>query len=257
MAMKIDYNNFVVVIVSYFSYGWTQQCIDSLLRFFPECRILAIDNNPSEHDSDQRAKSFKNLKSFWPYGNKKKIDLKWSQFCEEERKWLHSHPNIITTLQTPIRFRHGEALNLAVKYCVENKIPRVVLIEPDCTISGPHWLQNLLQSLDEGYWMASGKWVNGCLHPCPSAWVVEHAKNVNFQCIRRTKDIHDDFFDKHFNLQNKEQKEEFVNKYPIWDTAIKAWYEFAKIGRTKYVRPTGFCHYWGKSSRSDYRIKLL
>ena len=252
----IDYNDFIVVIVSYFSYGWTQQCVDSLLNFFPECRILAVDNNPSKYDQPMRASSFRNSRSVWPYNTKKKIILNWGQFCELEREWINSHTNI-ATIQTPLRFSHGQSLNLATRYCAKEKIKKMVLIEPDCTIYGTAWLHNLLGALDQGYWMASGRMNNKWLHPCPSAWLVDSLKQVSFNCVDKGADIYDDFFDKYFGFENQNEKMNFVRKYPGWDTGVKAWYEFAKLGRAKHVGNNGLKHHCGKSSRADFRIRFL
>lgn len=253
MKPDLDYEDFIICIISYFSYGWTQTCLTSLFQYFPKCKVLAIDNNPSKNDSAQRKKTFQNIKSHWPYQSKKKIKLSWNKFCELEKDWLNSHSYITKVIETPVKLNHGSCINLAVNYCVENKIKKIVLIEPDCVVIGKSWLYNLLKVLDEGFWMSSGtfklynKQKSKILHPCPSAWVVEHASKVSFEPVRIQEDASDDFF---YKCPNK--KSLF-----FWDTGLKASYEFAKLGRAKFVETNDFKHYWGKSSRSDYRITLL
>lgn len=250
----LDYDDFVVCVISYFSYGWTQQCLSSLWKYFPKCRVLAIDNNPSKDDSYERGKTFQNVKSHWPYQSDKKIKLNWGKFCELEKDWLYSQSNIIKVIETPIKLSHGSCINLAVQHCVENKIKKIVLIEPDCVIYGKSWLHNLLKPLEEGFWMSSGtlklhgKQKSKILHPCPSAWIIEHTKTLNFQSSWANEDI---------NLKKQLDKKTNKDKLFFWDTGLKASYEFSKIGRAKFVEANDIKHYWGKSSRSDYRIMML
>lgn len=106
--------------------------------------------------------------------------------------------------------------------------------------------------------MASAQNMHGTLHPCPSAWAVKHASKISFDNIPKTKeDLNKIFFNEYFKKQTMEQKLQFLEKEQLWDTGIKAWHEFAKVGRAKYVKIDDFHHYWNKSWRSDHRIPMI
>jgi hypothetical protein len=255
--MKLNYDDFVVVIVSYFSYGWTQQCLNSLFQYSPDCKVLAVDNNPSASDDVFRKQSFTHAQRSREYSvTRNKLYVKYDKFCDLESEWLNSHSNI-TAIKTPFNMNHGEAIDLAIDYCFQTKIKKILLIEPDCRILGCDWMHSLLWPLDNGLWMTSGNSVHKSLHPCPSAWIVDQAKKISFKPVEKAGDIDDNFFDNYFKFKSLKCKINFLSRYSYWDTGMKIWYEFQKQNRAKLVLIKDFVHYFGKSSRPDYRIMML
>jgi GT2 family glycosyltransferase len=234
--------------VSYFSYGWTQECLNSIFKFIPDCKILLIDNNPSKFDDINRKKSFANC-----LDSKDKI-LRSHNLCELERKWFSSKSNIIV-LKTEKRLDHGRAINLAAKWCWDNDIPIMIHLEPDCVITGKIWIENLLNALDNNYWMASGhQYPDGSLHITPSAWLIKKSFQLNFDWAMKNKDLEDPIYPVVCDVSKTEGWHRIG-----WDVGFKAWFEIAKLNKAKHIDAPDFIHFWGKSSQlfCVSHIKLL
>ena len=236
MINKSD--NFIICLVSYFSYGWTQNCIKMLLRHVPNAHILVIDNNPSKLDSNKRMQSFIDCKDARQKNITKKI-----VGCEIERTWIKEHKNIYSIL-TPEKLNHGHAIDMAMKYAHKNRYKTLIHIEPDCVILGSIWLRNLLSSIEEGFWMAGGCQLKaGHLHPTPTAWNIEKTYQMSFLFQRIKEERNDpDFACLYYPSDCIVFWQEF------WDTGVKAWYECAKLGKAHKCQAPDFQHLWAKSS---------
>lgn len=231
---------FVVTLVSYFSYGQTQICINSLRKYCPDCFLLIVDNNPSTKDSPERKRSYFNSYDSHPIGNKLSI----SHLCDLEKQWIRSldHAHVI---ETPYRMDHGLAIDLAMQWCRSHLVEFMVHIEPDCTIYGPHWLNSLLNTMQFGIWMASGCIVeSGALHPTPSIWSVRNTHKLSFKVVKKDNDLLSPEYAKICNYQRITYD---YHKY-YWDTGMKSWYECAKLNKAKYIHVNGLHHTWRSSS---------
>jgi len=238
----------VILLVSYYSYGWTKKCLESLFYFFPEHPVLIVDNTPCITDSEYRKNSYKNRLC------SKNYPLTYDKIFEVERKWFKSKKNI-QVIQTPHYLFHGNAVNFALKWCYFNEIKTAVHIEPDCLVGGKNWLENLLKAIDEGYWMAGGcRLEDGVLHPTPTIWLVYKCFWLDFEPVCKNNDI----FHPRYHLVCDDYKILPSNfdgwRKNNWDTGMKAWFEMAKIGKAKHVNTHDFLHIWGSSSTKNFRI---
>lgn len=246
---KREINPSVLInLTSYYSYGWTKNCLLLLRKYLPASCVIVIDNNPSIDDDENRLKSFSN----YPWNSiAHPVQNNSLSFFEAERKWLKTLKNT-AVVQTKLRLFHGEAMNLALDYAFYNRFDILVHIEPDCIITGPKWFYNLLEPIKNGAWMSSGvKLPDGSLHPCPSAWFVSKVRQHTFKHIYKGSD----FFEPQFPfLVDVEKSYEFEQIW--WDTSKKAWYECAKNNKAVHVETPDFQHLWAKSSSAFNLIKI-
>ena len=236
----------IIILVSYFSYRKIRSCLNSLFYFFPNCNVLIIDNNQSKFDNEFRKKSFVGAKSY------DRI-LRWSIECEKERDWLKSYSNI-KTIQTPERLNHGDAINMALRWCLKNHIGRMIHIEPDCTVLGRNWLYNLNAAIDSGYWVAGGvRCACGSLHITPTMWDIRKKNDLDFMVKKKyLASINIDICDSSKNIEwNK------IGKDYKWDTGQKAWYDCAVMNKAIQVDCSDFVHHWKQSSFSTQQSKLI
>jgi hypothetical protein len=130
----------------------------------------------------------------------------------------------------------------------------VILLEPDCLVSGAVWRHNLLKALDQGAWMAGGfRQKHGPIHITPSAWLVNEVR-ASFRAWqwRAPDEAHPRFRE----LVDLAILEENFGKHlwrswaEHWDAGQKPWFEAAVRDRTALVEMPGFHHFWlGSSAR--------
>jgi hypothetical protein len=232
----------IIILISYFSHRKIRSCLNSLFNFFPNYSVLVVDNNPSKFDNEFRKNSFVNAKSY------DRI-LQWSIECERERDWLKSHSNI-QTIQTPERLNHGDAINMALKWCLKNHFGKMVHIEPDCTVFGRNWFYNLNDAIDSGYWVAGGvRCACGSLHITPTMWDIRKKNDLNF--IAQKRDLAS------INIEICDSSKNIGWNKIGWDTGQKAWYDCAKENKAIQVNCSDFVHHWGQSSSSLESNKWL
>ena len=211
------------VMVSFFTYGWTQQCIRCFQKWFPELKIIVIDNNPTSLDQIEN----------WNWkGNPNK---KWKclfKFCLAERDWLKKQSNVI--LLQPDRadnkqFSHGMCVDFAYNWCKKNNIDIMLCVEPDNAFNGVEWFyQSLEPLLDDKCWITARKFNHGrfanstkVAQPCPIMVKVDKIKWSFDQII-----LHQEYY----------------------DFAQMIWHKCREKGNAQYVEDTRkFWHYWGGS----------
>lgn len=229
--------------MSYFSYGWTQNLVRSLNSYIPDCKILVIDNNPSVCDTEERAKSFIDSRN----SIYKNVENSHKSCCIE-RNFLNMFENIVV-LQTPLRYSHGQSLDMAIAYTYENKYKYFVHIEPDCLIKGSQWLNNLLRCVEDGSWMAGVNILPSWhIHLTPSIWNIQKIHNISFQSIAITTEKEDKIFSKIYNINFYNSNKVYDFNKVFFDTGVKAWYECAKNQKTQLCFAPDFEHLWAKSS---------
>lgn len=231
----------MIVTVSHYTYGWIQHGLTSLFRYVPDVPVLVIDNNPSVDDSCHRAKSFQ-----YPYLR----NTAWARhFCEAERAWLESQPNVILQ-RTPHWLQHGAALDQANLWAHDHFVRYLVHIDPDCECYGRKWLDNLLIAMTQGNWLAAGgRYANGCLHLIPAIWNVSEALSTSF-------------LGRHMTQADRREPEFHKNIDPTkgsayWDVGQYFWYKCLKLGKETYVPTPEYHHFWGGSRRPHKSAFLI
>jgi|694.fasta_scaffold12037_8 GT2 family glycosyltransferase len=230
----------LINLTSYYSFGWTKNCIKQIRLYIPNVPILVIDNNPSPEDDEKRRSSFSN----YLYNSRAEPVQNNKMFLfESERRWLHSL-EMVKIIQTPSRLFHGDAINMAMKYAYANYFDILVHVEPDCIISGNRWYKNLLGAINDGAYMSSGAVMpDRSLHPCPSAWSIANTHHYDFMHMLKKMDYCDPQYPFLVDMAKT-----YAFEMTFWDTAKKAWYECAKKNKAQYVELTDFRHLWAKSS---------
>ena len=219
------------VMVSFFTHGWTQQCVRCFQKWFPELKILVVDNNPT----------CKEQMKHWNWGTR--AGKKWNNFfpfCLAERDWLEKQDNVIlikpdrSLLPANQQIRHGKAIDLALSWCKDNEFDIMLCIEPDNFFDKVEWFDALLEPLLEDYWITARNFAGGGLkkavHPCP---LMIKTSKIEFS----------------FNDVKKDRQ--------YYDFAQWVWQKHNEIGRAKLVEieiPVrhkkawkGFRHFWSGS----------
>jgi hypothetical protein len=183
------------VMVSFFTDGWTQQCIRCFQDWFPELKILVVDNNPTSADQ---------IKGWNWCGN---AGQKWKcffKYCLAERDWLEKQSNVI--LLKPDRknnqqITHGKCIDLAADWCKENNFDIMLCVEPDNFFDKVEWFYALLEPLVlEDYWMTGRNYgrnlLSHAVHPCPLMIKVNRIKcececEWSFDHVKKEKQYYD------------------------------------------------------------------
>ena len=147
-----------IIMIIHYTYGWTQQCVESFFSYFPHRKMIVFNNNPFPNQEVNRTRGGTGL------------NPRWDNLCQEETEYVRNHPNI-TVVEVPREFNkrisqlpsHGEVLDFAFDRCQKSGYHSLLHIEPDCKINGNEWLKNMTQNL-------KNKWVVGNGALCPTLW---------------------------------------------------------------------------------------
>ena len=243
--------NILVVLVSYFSYGWTKNCVKLLNSYLEEIDILVVDNNPSIMDSRERAKSFIDSRN----SHYKPVENNVIVKCEYERKWLSNVGNLVS-IQTEKRSTHGTSLNLAMKYAWNQGYRYMVHLEPDCIFTGDKWFLALKKTIDNNWMAGSCIFPTGHIHPTPTIWDVKNTHSLNFEpCI-----FHKDLLEIDYELLYKKVKNynDHQEANMVWfDTGVKAWLDCRIQNKAVVCNAPDFEHLWAKSSSKFQQITTM
>ncbi|HMC90061.1 MAG TPA: hypothetical protein VKI17_10965 [Gemmataceae bacterium] len=230
------------IVVSFRSLHWMRVAIGSYRKFFPEERLLVVDNNPLPGEET------------------------WDSDCETERAWLASHPAVDfvdrrTAEGAWARRSHGAGMDVALSWCRQRGAEVMVHVEPDCLVTGRQWRANLLDAVARGAWMAASERKSyGALHPAPSAWRVDQAW-VSFNGQSIVRDMRHPRFRKLVDLRilRAELRRQGAPRgwLGYWDTAQRAWFQAAVRDRAAQVAAPGFKHYWQGSTQKRLPVPAL
>lgn len=239
----------VATIICFFSNGYTQECVESLRKHFPDMFVLFIDNNPNkvpvipEPISDYERKLVRDTNKF-------------AGACQVEKDWIRSVPNS-TVVETGKWLQHGQAIQLAFDWHIDNGVKRLLHLEPDCFVSGREWLTQLEEPMNSGAWVVWGG-VTGTPdspapdqvrpHLTPSLWQVDKAWRYPYGPVSSLEDETEPWY-KQFALP-------YETNIHVWDTGVKAFLECWKKGKAVSVRLSDFVHYYRRGCMR-YSVKSL
>ncbi len=203
--------NHITSLIVYNNSKWLNTSINSFQFYFPNEKILIVDNNKTEIKLSSR----KNVTYLKYEGESKK---------------------------------HGSVIDFIINWCKNNNIDILVHIEPDCTILGKEWFNNLLNAIYEGYWMAGCCLrVDRSIHITPTAWLTNKVDHT-------------------FMPSSKEEKDEFIDllgfqelrsQYTLWDKVIA---ELLTMHLNEEYKPedlNDLCHLRDKFLKSPKFIFIL
>lgn len=224
---------FLPVVVAFHSLRWMPVVVVSYLRHFPGHMMLVVDNNP---DPGQPG---------------------WDPECDAERRWLRAQPDLLMIRGGRPGGEHGEGVDRAVAWCREAGVDRMLLLEPDCLVSGRRWADALVEAIDRGAWMAgSHRKQYGPIHPAPSLWRVGEI-TTSFAIQGRADDLAHPRFRELFDLDWLVAATAELGTSDWWrdhwDTAQRAWFLAAVEGRAALAPETpDFRHFWCGSSSNRH-----
>jgi len=237
-------------MVSFHTYGWIQQCVESFLRLFPFHHILVVDNNPRQGEGVgevyraddpgfQFHKTYRKDDGSLLLNGKVVNKAEWNVQCEQERSWLQRHPKVIL-IEPPKRLLpHGQAIDFALQWHRSNGVRIMLYFEPDCVIDGSGWYDNLLEPMRHQAWLAhADQYDIGAATVCPSMWRVEKVRHtfdrVPYEEVRLPL----------FKERVHPELSGHVKTWTHWTTGGKNWFEFLKVGKVAKVESPGFRHLW-------------
>lgn len=200
-------------------WDWTRISVGSFREHFPDHPLIVVDHNNNA----------------------------------PEREFILSSGALL--LDNPGKHTHGGGMDHALRWCLDNGHDVMVHFEPDCLITGRKWYDNLLEAIEDGYWMAGTVRIPfGPIHPCPSAWLCK--------TISRSFHVHhkgDDYLHPNYaHVIDNVDLTNWLNRVPPdwthaewydfwvnhWDAGGKNWFEAAVEGRAELVNGDGIHHYW-------------
>ncbi len=231
--------NVMPVLISFFSYGFIQDCIRTFQEYIPNQKLLIIDNNP---DDIRLCKDVR----YFDHEFKGSTD----KYIQAEREWLSNQKNIIIYKHESDRIlSHGEAIDYGNKWCKKNGIDLYLHIESDCLIYGRKWYDDLISTItNDEMWIVSGHFFKASqsLHLTPSIWRVDKA-DQSFAIKKRTQEFHKGvpFFNSFSNWHLKN-----------WDTGALFVADCTAQGKSKLIQTQDFKHLW-KGSLKNHPLKEL
>ena len=215
--------NVAIVVVLFRSEMWTRRLLPQLSAHLPEVPLVFVDNN------------------VW----------------RSEGRYAGQFGSVI---QKRGKASHGSGLDLALESCRSWGHDVMVHVEPDCTVGGRRWYDNLIDSIAAENAMVSGfRKQYGPLHPTPSAWDVGFDWET-FDVTPRGTDVSHPEFKKLFDLevlrfqvahQPRRTRKFFETN---WDTAQRNWFLAARNGRATLVECPDFTHHWFGSKRGPHAL---
>lgn len=211
-------------MVLYWSYGFSQEVASSLWKHIPEAQFLIVANNPLSDDTPQRRESYAQAKDWGNIGDRF-CDNWIDQYCQGEVDWFKERAVVI---KPPHWMHHGTAIDFAVKWMTRNNIRRFVHIEPDCSISGREWYDNLFAQ--EANLVTTNIKNSNIL--TPSLWKVQTVKDLSFEY----KPYRNEIWDENCPFCSK------AVKWGYWDTGFKLCVELLKNHKVNLVKSPDFTH---------------
>ena len=220
--------SYQTALVAFHTYRWIRVAVGSFQRHFPDGNLLVIDNNPAR---DQPG---------------------FEEHCGVESDWLMEQPQVTVIRNSSFKKTHGVGLDIATEWCRAESIPILVVIEPDCLIRGPVWLERMVSAVREGALMAGYfKKPYGPIHPAPSAWRIETI-HASFETQSREIDECHARFHELFDVAELRRivdadhdSWEFWGR--CWDSTQKNWFNAAVLDKAVLLPVDGeldFRHYW-------------
>lgn len=200
-------------------WDWAKQAVTSFRKHLSDVTLVVVDHN---HISD-------------------------------EQDFLESNGAIV--LQGSGSQYHGDGLDLAADWCRANLYHIMVHIEPDCIITGNQWLYDLVNPIENGYWMAGAfqlPW--GTIHICMTSWLIQKIPgSFSYSPIIMDREfrrlVNADFLNELNSLDCNQQERWMMWDKNVWDTGLKNWFDCACYNKSKLVNVNDINHLW--NSRYD------
>lgn len=166
------------VLITHFTYGWTQHCIQSFLANTKHS-LIVFDNNPPPN------KYYRNTRK---QAGKKQI---WNQLCQLESQYIRQCPRThVIDVPKPKDdkrlFTHGEVLDLAFRWSKAEGFDSILHIEPDCLVSGSEWIREMQEKLETKWAVGKKPYMNrshgkGIIicSLCPTLWRIQEILDLS------------------------------------------------------------------------------
>jgi hypothetical protein len=163
----------VNILIVHFTYGWTQDFIESWQLHLPHEDIIVFNNNPLPGQIVEETRG--------SFGNNNYIN----KLCQKEINFLKSKKNIKQIVNLPnlkdLKIKkllsHGGALDFIFRWCHEHDIDQAMLLEPDCIVKGTQWINDMICLLKNNWLVGSAEMrqnqENYVMPLCPTIWSVK------------------------------------------------------------------------------------
>lgn len=200
-------------MVIHYTYGWTQQCVESFLDK-TDRKLIVFDNNPLP---GQYYKATRRDAGASPI---------WNRLCQLESEYVRSLDRVQVVkvpLSNPKRLpSHGKSLDFAFDWCQDQGYDSVLHIEPDSVVKGSSWIKQMEKELQSHWAIAKKPIMNRgveksivvCL--CPTMWRISEILDLGIGFSKQ----------RHFNTGQK-----------ILKTCQTA-------GQLATIRTNEFKHFW-------------
>jgi len=205
----------------HYTHGWTQRLCKSYIEHMDQ-PLIVFDNNPV---SDQYIKNTR--------GHRGESES-WNKMCQEESSYVRNldRTTVIdvprpteSTYELPT---HGDVLDFAFQWCLEQKYDAIMHIEPDCNIKSNKWFNQMVSKIKDNWAVGQGvihKEGPYVMPLCPTLWMIQKTLDLGITFNRHKPDI---------------------------NTAQKTLRECEQQGKLGSVRADGFIHYGNGTKKQPF-----
>ena len=220
---------FVMVLFTWrMSWEWTKVGVLSFRRHFPDSTLLAVDHNG---------------------------------YLAEEQDFVLSQGGHLLFHDGRT---HAEGLDFAVQWCREHGFTHLVLLEPDCLISGKEWYKRILKAVLKNEGMAGINFDGSrCIHPCGTIWKLD-AIPGSFEVVSKGEDILHERFSEVYDVRETTRwmlgsqicLDIFNFLVYYWDVGHRNWFLLAVEGKTANIdNPGDFRHFYEGRNRLPNELR--
>lgn len=171
-------DNLAIIMIIHYTYGWTQDCVQSFLRC-TDRRLIVFDNNPLPNQFYRNTRKQAGYKQIW------------SRLCEQESFYVRKLDRVqVVNVPKPENDKrmmtHGEVLEMAFRWCKSNGYNTLLHIEPDSKVSGGDWIGQMEDRIRTKWAVGQAPYINRdwgrniiVISLCPTMWRIDEILNLN------------------------------------------------------------------------------
>lgn len=166
------------ILIVHYTYGWTQDLIESWEKYLPDRKLIVFNNNPIP---DQLVEDTRG-----GLGN----NLFINNLCQKELKYLYKKNIIDFIIDLPNQknkkikklMTHGQCMDFIFNYCHKMGYEYLLHVEPDCVVHGDRWINLMLNKIKQNWLVGYGDFKenkdNFVMQMCPTLWNIQKTLNL-------------------------------------------------------------------------------
>ena len=160
------------VIIIHYTYGWTQDLLESWSNHLKNEKLIVFNNNPCFEQSVNYTRGL--------CGKDKHVNT----LCQKEIFYVNNNKFVEAVVDLPNSkhdsvqrlLTHGECLDFIFNWCKNNNFDQILHLEPDCCLSGTNWLNSMIETMKDNWVVGTGKIKfdrdDYVMPLCPTLWNV-------------------------------------------------------------------------------------